>query len=56
MCLTRPFDRHAASVGNGAMVAFKVDSADQVDAFHAKGIKLGGKNEGCPGPSGEHGV
>ena len=56
LCLTRPFDRHAASVGNGVMVAFKVDSAEQVDAFHAKGIELGGENEGCPGPRGEHGV
>lgn len=56
LCLTRPYDGHAASVGNGVMVAFKVDCAEQVDAFCAKGIELGGVNEGSPGPRGEHGV
>lgn len=55
-CLTRPFDGLTASIGNGVMVAFKVDSAEQVNAFHAKGIELGGENEGCPGPRGVHGV
>ncbi len=38
------------------MVALKVDSAKQVDAIHTKGIALGGKSEGDPGPRGEHGV
>ena len=55
-CLARPVDGQTASVGNGVMVAFKVKNAEQVDAFHAKGIELGGENEGCPGPRGEHGV
>lgn len=56
LCLARPFDGLNASSGNGVMVALKVDSAKQVDALHAKGIALGGKNEGDPGPRGEHGV
>ncbi|WP_298921854.1 VOC family protein [uncultured Roseobacter sp.] len=56
LCLARPFNGRAASAGNGVMVAFKVDTAKQVDAFHAKGVLLGGKNEGRPGPRGEHGV
>lgn len=55
-CLARPFDGYKASVGNGAMVAFKVKNAEQVDAFHAKAIELGAKNEGDPGLRGEHGV
>lgn len=56
LCLARPFNGQTASIGNGAIVAFKVDSAEQVDAFDAKGIELGGENEGCQGPRGEHGV
>jgi catechol 2,3-dioxygenase-like lactoylglutathione lyase family enzyme len=56
LCVARPFNRQTASLGNGVMVAFKVDCAEQVDTFHAKGIELGGENEGCPGPRGEHGV
>ena len=56
LCLVRAFDGLKASIGNGVMVALKVDSAKKVDAFHARGIALGGKNEGDPGPRGENGV
>ncbi|WP_299083960.1 VOC family protein [uncultured Ruegeria sp.] len=56
LCLARPFDGLKASIGNGVMVALKVDCAKQVDALHAKGIALGGKNEGDPGPRDEHGA
>lgn len=56
LCVARPSNRQTASTGNGVMVAFKVNSAEQVDAFHAKVIELGGENEGCPGPRGKHGV
>lgn len=56
LCVTRPFDGKVASIGNGVMIALKVDSADQVVKVHAKGIELGGVNEGNPGPRGEHGV
>jgi catechol 2,3-dioxygenase-like lactoylglutathione lyase family enzyme len=44
-----PFDKHAATPGNGAMVAFSLDSPARVDAFHAKALSLGGADEGAPG-------
>lgn len=47
--ITKPFDGNAASVGNGVMVAFMVDSTDKVDALYAKAIELGGTDEGAPG-------
>ena len=33
----------------GAMVALVVESRDQVDAFHARALELGGTCEGEPG-------
>ncbi len=44
-----PFDKNAATVGNGTMVAIFLDSKEKVDAFHAKALELGGSNEGDPG-------
>jgi catechol 2,3-dioxygenase-like lactoylglutathione lyase family enzyme len=44
-----PYDKQAASVGNGSMVGFSFDSPDQVAAFHAKALELGGSDEGAPG-------
>jgi len=51
--VTTPFNQHQASIGNGSMVAFGVDSADLVDALHSKVLALGGTSEGDPGPRGE---
>lgn len=53
--LVRPYDGQPATVGNGVMVALVVDSADKVDAMHAKAMALGAKDEGVPGPRGEGG-
>ena len=36
-------------VGEGTHVAFKADRRDQVDAFHAEGLKAGGRDNGAPG-------
>lgn len=47
-----PFDRAAASAGNGAMIAFDMPSREAVDAFHAKAIELGGTCDGTPGERG----
>ena len=47
--ITKPFDGNPASVGNGVMVAFTVDSTEKVDALYAKAIELGGTDEGAPG-------
>ncbi len=44
-----PFDRQAASAGNGAMVAFAVPTQALVRALHAAAIAAGGRNEGAPG-------
>jgi catechol 2,3-dioxygenase-like lactoylglutathione lyase family enzyme len=44
-----PYDKQPATAGNGAMVAFSLDSRDEVDAFHAKALALGGADEGAPG-------
>ena len=47
--ITKPFDKKAATVGNGVMVALAVDSAAKVDALHRKAMQLGAKDEGAPG-------
>jgi catechol 2,3-dioxygenase-like lactoylglutathione lyase family enzyme len=47
--IIKPFDGKPATVGNGVMVAIPFDSTDKVDAFHAKAMSLGAKDEGAPG-------
>lgn len=44
-----PYDGAAASVGNGMMGGFAFDTREEVDAFHAKALALGGTCEGAPG-------
>ena len=46
----KPFDQNVATFGNGAMIAFHVDSTERVEQFHRVGLENGGKNEGEPGP------
>jgi len=53
LAITPPFDKKAASVGNGVMVALRVDSKAQVDALYKKALELGGKDEGPAGPRGD---
>jgi len=48
----KPYDGNAATVGNGVMAAFMVDSRDKVDALHAKALELGCKDEGAVGDRG----
>ncbi len=43
------FDGQPASAGNGAMVAFRVQSQQQVRDLHAAALAAGGKDEGQPG-------
>jgi catechol 2,3-dioxygenase-like lactoylglutathione lyase family enzyme len=47
-----PWDGQAATVGNGTMIGFGLDSREAVDAFHAKALALGGTCEGVPGERG----
>jgi predicted lactoylglutathione lyase len=51
--VTKPFDKKPATVGNGVMVAFQVDSKAKVDALYRKALQLGAKDEGPAGPRGE---
>ncbi len=44
-----PYDRKAASFGNGSMLAFEAPSRAAVDAFHAAALAEGGTDEGAPG-------
>ena len=44
-----PHDKKEATVGNGTMVALELKSREEVDAFHAKALVLGGTDEGAPG-------
>ena len=49
VAVTIPFNKEKATVGNGVMVALFMQSVDQVNAFHAMALQLGGTNEGDPG-------
>ena len=44
-----PFNGEPATVGNGAMFAFRCETRDEVDALHARALALGGTCEGAPG-------
>jgi catechol 2,3-dioxygenase-like lactoylglutathione lyase family enzyme len=49
----KPYDKKAATVGNGTMVALSVDTAETVAKLHAQVLALGGQDEGAPGPRGD---
>ena len=38
IALTKPFDGHAATIGNGVMVAIAVENSTQVDALYLKAM------------------
>lgn len=44
-----PYDERPASVGNGAMTAFRVNSASDVDWLYHSAMAAGGTDEGKPG-------
>lgn len=53
LCIMKPFDGQAATVGNGVMAGIVVDSRDKVDRVYKKALELGGTDEGPAGPRGE---
>ena len=53
LALMKPYDKKAATVGNGVMVALVVDSTDKVDRLYAKAMALGATDEGPAGPRGK---
>src|SRR3954468_8849397 len=44
-----PHDGKPASVGNGTHVCFNVAYEAQVEAFYAKALEMGGRDDGAPG-------
>ncbi|MBL4679470.1 MAG: VOC family protein [Pseudomonadales bacterium] len=44
----KPFDEETATVGNGAMIALDVGSAENVEKLYRKALSLGGTDEGEP--------
>lgn len=54
LCIIKPNDGNAASVGNGVMVALQAKDKDQVNAIHAKALELGATDEGAVGPRGDN--
>jgi len=55
LAVITPADGKKATVGNGVMVALDVGTPEAVKKVHAKAMKLGGKDEGQPGPRGTGG-
>jgi predicted lactoylglutathione lyase len=54
VCVTLPFNKEPATVGNGSMTALSADGPAEVDRLHAKALELGARDEGPAGPRGEH--
>lgn len=51
--IIRPYNKQAATVGNGVMVALAVNSPEKVDRLYKKALELGGTCEGPAGPRGD---
>lgn len=51
--VTKPFNKQAATIWNGNMIALQADSIEDVKKFYNKAIELGWTDEGEPGPRGE---
>ena len=45
-----PFDGKSAMFGNGTQIMFGAKTKAAVQAFHAEALRLGGIDEGRPGP------
>ena len=48
--LMKPHNKKEATFGNGTMITFTADSKERVINFYNLALKLGGKDEGSPGP------
>ena len=44
-----PYNKEAATSGNGVQITFSAIDRESVDRFHTKVIELGGSDEGKPG-------
>jgi catechol 2,3-dioxygenase-like lactoylglutathione lyase family enzyme len=48
--VTKPYNKKAATFGNGTMIALVAKSRRAVEGFHAAALASGGTDEGKPGP------
>ncbi len=55
MWVATPFDKEAATVGNGNMVGLLCESKAEVGEAHAAALANGGSNEGDPGDRPQYG-
>lgn len=55
LCIMKPYDGRAATVGNGVMAGISADSRATVDRIHKRALELGGTDEGGPGLRAEGG-
>lgn len=55
MFVARPYNKEAATPGNGNMVGLLCESEAEVRAAHAAALANGGSNEGGPGPRPQYG-
>ena len=46
--VAEPFNEEPATVGNGSMVGFNLNSASEVESLYQKALTLGGVSEGEP--------
>ncbi|TXH03230.1 MAG: VOC family protein [Nevskiaceae bacterium] len=53
LCVIKPYDQKAATVGNGVMVGLAAGSRENVDKLYRKAMALGAKDEGPAGPRGD---
>lgn len=54
-CVHVPENGKTATIGNGSMTAFHVETSDMVDKMYALAMKLGASDEGPAGPRGDGG-
>lgn len=55
LCIMKPYDGRAATIGNGVMAGISADSRATVDRIHKRALELGGTDEGGPGLRAEGG-
>ena len=48
--VVKPYNEEQASFGNGTQIMFETDRKNSVIAFYDTALKMGGLDEGMPGP------
>jgi len=50
-----PYNGEPATIGNGSHVGFIANSKEAVHAFHEAALRVGGTDDGAPGPRPDYG-